>query len=78
MWFSSLVSSDTRTPSITLRVYAHLFDSEAQADRAREGLEARFGGNTVVTRDRKRRENTGTPESENGSTMRVVRPAELP
>jgi integrase len=40
-------------PSITLRVYAHLFDSEAQADRAREALEARFGGNTLVTRERK-------------------------
>lgn len=30
-------------PGITMRVYAHLFDSEAQADRMRSALEARFG-----------------------------------
>jgi hypothetical protein len=39
-------------PAITLRVYAHLFDSEAQGKRMREALEARFGGNAVVTSDR--------------------------
>jgi hypothetical protein len=31
-------------PAITLRVYAHLFDSEAQGTRMRDALEARFGG----------------------------------
>jgi integrase len=33
-------------PAITLRVYAHLFDSEAQSARMREALETRL----VVTR----------------------------
>ena len=61
-------------PAITLRVYAHLFDSEAQAARMREALEARFGGNTVVTRDRERGEKTGTVGGENRATIRVLSP----
>jgi integrase len=36
-------------PAITLRVYAHLFDSEAQGTRMRDALEARFGGGVHVT-----------------------------
>jgi hypothetical protein len=47
-------------PSITLRVYAHLFDSEAQSTRMRDALEARFGGNAGVTSNGKERGNTGT------------------
>ncbi len=31
-------------PAITLKVYAHLFDAERHADRAREQLEAEYGG----------------------------------
>ena len=31
-------------PSITLKVYAHLFDAERHADRARTQLEAEYGG----------------------------------
>ena len=31
-------------PSITLKVYAHLVDAERHADRAREQLEAEYGG----------------------------------
>jgi integrase len=30
-------------PAITLKVYAHLFDAERHAARAREGLEADYG-----------------------------------
>jgi hypothetical protein len=30
-------------PSITLSVYAHLFDAARHADRARDALEAEFG-----------------------------------
>lgn len=61
-------------PAITLRVYAHLFDSEAQAKRMREALEARFGGNAVVTGDGDLRERTGT---EDGGEVVSMRP-ELP
>jgi hypothetical protein len=50
-------------PAITLRVYAHLFDSEEQAKRMREAFEARFGGNAVVTSEGDSREKTGTAES---------------
>ena len=38
-------------PAITLRVYAHLFDLDAQSKRMRDALEARFGeggGKTVL------------------------------
>jgi len=31
-------------PSITLKVYAHLFDAERHVDRARTQLEAGYGG----------------------------------
>jgi hypothetical protein len=47
-------------PAITLRVYAHLFDSEAQETRMRDALEARFGGNAVVTSEGKEGGDTGT------------------
>jgi integrase len=40
-------------PAVTLSIYAHLFDSEAQATKMRSALEARLGGN-------KRRERGGT------------------
>ena len=60
-------------PAITLRVYAHLFDAEAQATRMREALEARFGGNAVVTRDGKIQEETGTAGAENVVSMRPQR-----
>ena len=59
--------------AITLRVYAHLFDSEAQATRMREALEARFGGNAVVTRDGEIQEETGTAGAENVVSMRPQR-----
>lgn len=36
-------------PAITLRVYAHLFDSEAQATRMREALEARFAVSSTAS-----------------------------
>jgi integrase len=36
-------------PAITLRVYAHLFDSEAQGTRMRDALKARFGAGLHVT-----------------------------
>jgi integrase len=36
-------------PAITLRVYAHLFDSENQGNRMREALEVRFGGTPQAT-----------------------------
>jgi integrase len=36
-------------PAITLRVYAHLFDSEAQSAKMRDALEARFGVTGRVT-----------------------------
>jgi integrase len=58
-------------PAITLRVYAHLFDSEAQAKRMRDALEARFGGNSVVTSDGEIQGKTGT---EDGGTVLSMRP----
>ncbi len=58
-------------PAITLRVYAHLFDSEAQAKRMREALESRFGGNAVVTGDGDLPEKTGT---EDGGEVVPMRP----
>jgi integrase len=58
-------------PAITLRVYAHLFDSKAQAKRMREALEARFGGNAVVTSDGDSREKTAT---EDGGEVVSIRP----
>jgi integrase len=60
-------------PAITLRVYAHLFDSEAQGKRMREALEARFGGNAVVTSDRDLREKTGTEDGGEVVSMRPER-----
>jgi hypothetical protein len=54
-------------PSITLRVYAHLFDSEAQGTRMRDALEARFGVTNGVTSDGNGGENTGT-----GAAAKVV------
>jgi integrase len=57
-------------PAITLRVYAHLFDSEAQGTRMRDALEARFGGNAVVTSDGKEGEDTGTVQGANVVSMR--------
>lgn len=62
-------------PAITLRIYAHLFDGEAQADRMRTALEARFGsaGNTRVTRDGDGRENTGQSEGAEVLEMAAVR-----
>ena len=68
--FASMLHAN---PAITLRVYAHLFDSEAQATRKREALEARFGGNAVVTRDGKIQEETGTAGAENVVSMRPQR-----
>jgi integrase len=47
-------------PAMTLRVYAHLFDSEAQATRMRDALEARFGVTAGVTSDRDGGGKTGT------------------
>lgn len=55
-------------PAITLRVYAHLFDEQGQAKLVREALEARFGGNAVVTRERGG--DTGTVQAENVVSMR--------
>ena len=57
-------------PAITLRVYAHLVDSEAQGTRMRDALEARFGGNAVVTGDRESGGDTGTVPSANVVSMR--------
>lgn len=34
-------------PAVTLSIYSHLFDAEAQSARMRDALEARFGGNGV-------------------------------
>jgi integrase len=58
-------------PAITLRTYAHLFDSEAQGKRMRDALEARFGGNAVVTSDGEIPEKTGT---EDGGEVVSMRP----
>ena len=57
-------------PAITLRVYAHLFDEQGQAKLVREALEARFGGNAVVTTDAERGGETGTVQAENVVSMR--------
>jgi hypothetical protein len=59
-------------PAITLGIYAHLFDSEAQATKMRDALEARFGGNSVVTSDGKEGEDTGTVSGGNVLTMPAV------
>ena len=40
-------------PAGTLRVYAHLFDSEAQGTRMRDALGARFGGGVCTLRLRR-------------------------
>jgi hypothetical protein len=64
-------------PAITLRVYAHLFDSEAQSARMRDALEARFGGNAVVTSDGKEGEDTGTVTATNVVSMRPESPCVL-
>ena len=58
------------SPAITLSIYAHLFDSEAQATQMRDALQARFGGNAVVTSDGNGREDTGTVQGENVVSMR--------
>ena len=57
-------------PAVTLGVYAHLFDSEAQAKRMREALEARFGGDAVVTSNGESGGDTGTDEASNVVSMR--------
>jgi hypothetical protein len=67
-WYSGIPRS-AANPAITLRVYAHLFDSEAQATRMRDALEARFGGNPVVTTDGEIREKTGTDGGGNVLSM---------
>jgi integrase len=59
-------------PAITLGIYAHLFDSEAQATKMRDTLEARFGGNAVVTSDGKEGEDTGTVSGGNVLVMLAV------
>jgi hypothetical protein len=58
-------------PAITLRVYAHLFNQEAQATRMRDALEARFGGNAVVTSDGESGGDTGTVPAGNVVSMRL-------
>jgi hypothetical protein len=60
-------------PSITLRIYAHLFGADGQAKRLRAALEARFGGNTVVTSDGNGEEKTGEVQLANVVTMRAHR-----
>jgi hypothetical protein len=62
-------------PGITMRVYAHLFDGEAQADRMRTALEARFGsaGDARVTGDGDGRENTGEGEAAKVAEMAAFR-----
>jgi integrase len=65
-------------PAITLRVYAHLFDSEAQAKRMRDSLEARFGGNAVVTSEGESPEKTGTEDGGEVLSMRPEHPRQPP
>lgn len=60
-------------PAITLRVYAHLFDSDAQSSRMRDALEARFGVTKRVTSDGNEREDTGTVAMPKAVSMRVHR-----
>jgi integrase len=57
-------------PAITLIIYAHLFDSETQATMMRDALQARFGGNSVVTSDREGAGDTGMVAAENVVSMR--------
>jgi integrase len=59
-------------PAITLGIYAHLFDSETQATKMRDALEARFGGNAVVTSVGKEGEDTGTVSGGNVLAMPAV------
>jgi hypothetical protein len=54
-----ILHSGHANPAITSRVYAHL-DSEVQGTRMRDALEARFGGDAVVTREGKEGGDTGT------------------
>jgi integrase len=57
-------------PSITSRIYAHLFDAENQATKMREALEARFGGSAVVTSAGNGGERTGTIDAAKVVSMR--------
>jgi hypothetical protein len=64
--------------AITLRVYAHLFHSEAQGKRMRDALEARFGGNAVVTSDGEIPERTGTEDGGGSSPCALSLPVNSP
>lgn len=60
-------------PSITLRIYAHLFGADEQARRLRAALEERFGGAWVtseVTKDGNGGERTGEARLANVVSMR--------
>jgi hypothetical protein len=61
-------------PSITLKVYSHLFDADAQSKRMRDALEARFGGNAVVTSGGNGGGKTGKVAAANVVSMPAQRP----
>lgn len=65
-------------PSITLRIYAHLFGADEQAKRLRDALEKRFGGNSVVTKDGSGGERTGEDQLADVVSMRAGRSRPLP
>jgi hypothetical protein len=64
--------------AITLRIYAHLFDAEAQARRMRDALEARFGGNAVVTEEGESRERRGRKTGERSFPCALSVPVNRP